>query len=114
MTAMSVDPQVRKVIDALAASNFTPVWKQTPEEARAQYERMIEARGIVPAPVGAVEHRTVAGPAAEVPVRVYRPRSPGRDARDLPAFVYFHGGGHVVGSLDTHDAVARNLCNGAG
>ena len=36
------------------------------------------------------------------------------DAQTLPALVYFHGGGHVIGNLDTHDAVARNLCNGAG
>ncbi|MCY4223095.1 MAG: alpha/beta hydrolase, partial [Thiotrichales bacterium] len=33
---------------------------------------------------------------------------------DLPSLVYFHGGGHVIGSPDTHDATARNLCNGAG
>ena len=111
MTAMPVDPQIRQVIDALAASDFAPVHLQTPEEARAQYIRMVEARGIVPAPVGAIEERTIPGPAGELPVRIYRPDP---DTGDLPALVYFHGGGHVVGNLDTHDAVARNLCNGAG
>ncbi len=111
MTAMPVDPQIRQVIDALAASDFAPVHLQTPEEARAQYVRMVEARGIVPAPVGAIEERTIPGPAGELPVRIYRPAP---DTGDLPALVYFHGGGHVVGNLDTHDAVARNLCNGAG
>ncbi len=111
MPAMPVDPQIQQVIDALAASDFKPVYEQTPAEARAQYERMVEARGVVSAPVGTVEARTVPGPAGDLPVRIYRPDL---DARALPVLVYFHGGGHVIGNLDTHDAVARNLCNGAG
>ena len=111
MTAMPVDPQIQQVIDALAASEFGPVHALTPAEARAQYERMVKARAIEPAPVGAVEDRAIPGPAGDLPVRVYRP-DPG--AGSLPALVYYHGGGHVIGNLDTHDAVARNLCNGAG
>ena len=111
MTAMPVDPQIQEVIDALAASSFRPVHEQTPAQVRTQYERMIEARGIEPAPVGAIEDRSIPGPAGDLPVRIYRPDL---DARALPGLVYLHGGGHVIGSLDTHDAVARNLCNGAG
>ena len=111
MTAMPVDPQIQQVIDALAASEFGPVHELTPQEARAQYDRMIAARGIAPAPVGAVEDWTIPGPGGDLPVRIYRP---GIRGENLPAFVYFHGGGHVIGSLDTHDATARNLCNGAG
>ena len=111
MTAMPVDSQIQQVIDALAASEFGPVHELTPQEARAQYDRMIAARGIAPAPVGAVEDRTIPGPGGDLPVRIYRP---GIRGENLPAFVYFHGGGHVIGSLDTHDATARNLCNGAG
>ena len=111
MPAMPVDPQIQQGIDALAASDFKPVYEQTPAEARAQYERMVEARGVVSAPVGTVEARTVPGPAGDLPVRISRPDL---DARALPVLVYFHGGGHVIGNLDTHDAVARNLCNGAG
>ena len=111
MTAMPVDPQIQQVIDALAASDFEPVHAQSPARARAQYIRMIEARGIAPAPVGAVEDRSIPGPAGDLPVRIYRPEL---DAPALPGLVYFHGGGHVIGNLDTHDATARNLCNGAG
>ena len=111
MTAMPVDPQIQQVIDALAASDFRPVHAQSPAAARAQYVRMIEARGIAPAPVGAAEDRSIPGPGGDLPVRIYRPDF---DAPTLPALVYFHGGGHVIGNLDTHDAVARNLCNGAG
>ena len=111
MTAMPVQPQIQQVIDALAASEFGPVHELTPTEARAQYERMVQARGIEPDPVGAIEDRAIPGPAGDLPVRIYRPDV---DAEHLPALVYYHGGGHVIGNLDTHDAVARNLCNGAG
>ena len=111
MTAMPVHPQIQQVIDALAASEFGPVHELTPAEARAQYERMVKARAIEPAPVGAVADRAIPGPAGDLPVRIYRP-DPGPGS--LPALVYFHGGGHVIGNLDTHDATARNLCNGAG
>jgi len=111
MTAIPVDPQIQQVIDALAASEFEPVHALTPHEARAQYDAMIEARGITPAPVGAVEDRALPGPGGDLPVRIYRPDLGGDD---LPALVYFHGGGHVIGSPDTHDATTRNLCNGAG
>ena len=111
MTAMPVDPQIQQVIDALAASEFGPVHELTPAQARAQYERMVKARGIEAAPVDTIEDRSIPGPAGALPVRIYRPDL---DAPSLPGLVYFHGGGHVIGSLDTHDAVARNLCNGAG
>ena len=111
MTAMPVDPQIQQVIDALAASDFEPVHAQSPAQARTQYVRMIEARGIAPAPVGTAEDRSIPGPAGDLPVRIYRPEL---DAPALPGLVYFHGGGHVIGNLDTHDATARNLCNGAG
>ncbi len=111
MTAIPVDPQIQRVIDALAASAFEPVHALTPPAARAQYDAMVEARGITPAPVGAVEDRVLPGPGGGLPVRIYRPDIGGDD---LPALVYFHGGGHVVGSPHTHDATTRNLCHGAG
>ena len=111
MTAMPVHPQIQQVIDALAASEFGPVHGLTPTQAREQYERMVQARGIAPAPVGAVVDRANEGADGDLPVRIYRPDA---DAGDLPALIYYHGGGHVIGNLDTHDAVARNLCNGAG
>ena len=110
MTAMPVHPQIQQVIDALAASDFRAIHEQTPAEVRTQYERMIEARGVVPARVGAVEDRSIPGPGGGIPVRIYRPEI---DAAVLPALVYYHGGGHVMGDIDTHDAGARNLCNGA-
>src|SRR5690606_14776539 len=60
--------------------------------------------------VARVETRDVPGPAGAVPVRLYVPEgaeTPG------PALVYLHGGGWVVGSLDTHDGLCRALANRA-
>src|SRR5262249_60580065 len=62
-----------------------------------------------PLAVKRVEERLVPGPAGDIRLRLYWPDV----AAPLPAIVYYHGGGHVIGSLDTHDLVARNLCAGA-
>ena len=67
MTAMPVHPQIQQVIDALAASEFGPIHGLTPAQAREQYERMVQARGIAPAPVGAVEDRAIPGAAGDLP-----------------------------------------------
>jgi acetyl esterase len=56
--------------------------------------------------VFAVENRAIPGPAGDIGIRIYRP-----DAEaGRPMLVYFHGGGWVVGSLESHDGVARFLC----
>jgi acetyl esterase len=60
-------------------------------------------------PVARVEENTAPGPAGDIPVRVYAPAERG----PLPALVYFHGGGFVCGSLESHDALCRALANRA-
>jgi acetyl esterase len=64
-----------------------------------------------PAPVAAVRNERIAGPAAPLPVRIYHP-SP--DPAPLPVIVYYHGGGWVLGDLDSHDNVCRALALKAG
>ena len=61
-------------------------------------------------PVAKVEDRTFAGPQTDVPVRLYWPNS----EVPPPVLVYFHGGGWVVGSPETHDGICRALANAAG
>ncbi|MDQ6650029.1 MAG: alpha/beta hydrolase [Actinomycetota bacterium] len=108
---MPVDPLVRQLLDTLAASGAPPMWAQPVDEARADYRAVVEARrgrsGPPPA-VGRVVDMEAAGPAGEVPLRVYSPT--GGPGGGRPAIVFFHGGGWVVGDLDTHDAVCRTLC----
>ncbi len=58
------------------------------------------------------EDRAIPGPNGPIRMRIYRPALPAEAApgASLPAFVFFHGGGWVIGSLDTHDGVCRALC----
>src|SRR6266436_4877446 len=102
-------PQIREVLEAMAAARLRPIEEMTPAEARAQMEATARARKAEPLAVAKVEERTIPDPAGELKLRVYRPQAEG----PRPAIVYYHGGGHVIGSLDTHDFVARNLCGGA-
>ena len=59
--------------------------------------------------LASVSDRPLPGPAGEIPARIYTPEGSG----PFPVIVYFHGGGFVVGDLDTQDMIARGLCAGA-
>jgi acetyl esterase len=107
---MEVHPQIQKALEALAKANLPPLHTLAPDAARAQMEATSRARGGEPAAIKRAEDRTIPGPAGDVPVRIYWPNASGT----LAAHIYLHGGGHVIGSLDTHDKVARNLCAYAG
>lgn len=103
---LSVD--ARAVLDAMAALGEPPLHETTPEQARAarakrRYDGEIED-------VNEITDRTVPGRDGPIPVRVYRPSAGER----LPALVYFHGGGWVLGNLDSHDHVCRMLANRSG
>jgi acetyl esterase len=78
------------------------------DEARKVPYQMIELGGPEEA-VAQVETRHLPGE-VQIPVRVYRPSA----AQDLPALVYFHGGGFVICNLDTHDRTCRMLANASG
>jgi acetyl esterase len=104
----NLHPQIQQVLEAMARLDLKPIEAMTPEEARVQMEAMAASRRAEPLPVARVENRAMPGPAGSIPLRLYWPNATGK----LPAIVYFHGGGHVIGSLDSHDLVARNLCGG--
>jgi acetyl esterase len=105
---MPLDPQVQAVLDQMAALGLPSMDTLSPEDARRQME-MTRAAAPPGEPVHDVEDRTIPGPAGEIPIRIYRPSA----EQSLPALVYFHGGGWVIGSIQTHDAVCRSLTNGA-
>lgn len=108
---MALHPQVVSLLERMAAADLKPLTSMTPLEARAQFDAMAAARDSVRTPVGVIKEIEVPGPAGDVIVRLYRPETNSRDS--LPLLVFFHGGGHVIGSLDSHDEVARSLCAGA-
>lgn len=106
---MPVHPQIKLALEALAKADLPPIHTLTVPRAREVMNAMSKARGGQPAPVEKTEDRKVPGPAGDVPVRIHWPKTKGPH----PAFVYFHGGGYVIGDLDTHDVIARNICGGA-
>ncbi|HYZ39893.1 MAG TPA: alpha/beta hydrolase [Stellaceae bacterium] len=103
-------PQIEQVLRVMAEAGLRPIEEMTPAKAREQMEATARARKADPLPVARVEERMIPGPAGEMRLRLYSPEA----ARPVPGIVYYHGGGHVIGSLDTHDFVARNLCGGTG
>jgi acetyl esterase/lipase len=105
----SLHPQIQQALKVMAEAGLRPIEAMTPAEAREQMEATARARKAEPLPVGRVEERMIPGPGGPIRLRLYWPNMAGT----LPAIVYYHGGGHVIGSLDTHDFVARNLCAGA-
>ncbi len=104
---MPVDPQVQALLDQMTASNTPDFYQQAVEENRQGLRTMFTAE--TPTPIARVENRKVPSPDGDIPVRVYTPEGSG----PFPILVYFHGGGWVIGDLDTHDELCRNLANEA-
>jgi acetyl esterase len=109
----SLHLQIVKALEAMARLDLQPIEAMTPEAARRQMEETAQSRKAEPLPVARVEDRTMPGPAGPIPLRLYWPKAPENSTAPVPAIAYYHGGGHVIGSLDTHDLIARNLCHGA-
>jgi len=105
----TLHPQILDALKRLEDANLRPIGSLTPAETRLQFEAIATSRKAIPLPVARIEERTIRGPAGDVRLRVYRPERSG----PVPAIAFFHGGGFVIGSLDTHDVTARNLCAGA-
>lgn len=107
---MPVDPQVQALLDALADAPGPALHELPPEEARAAYDALAQARGGT-GDAAATEDLRVPGPGGEIPVRVYRPADAGERP---PVCVFFHGGGWVIGNIASHDALCSALAARSG
>jgi acetyl esterase len=99
-------PQIQLFLGMLNATPRPGMHEVSLETARRQYEficKMTDGRG---PSVPRLENRTIPGPAGEIPVRIYGPVSSGAA---LPALVYYHGGGFVLGSPEVTDAFCRRV-----
>ena len=104
---MPLDAQMQKILDMLDGLNMPPNETLTPEEAR----EWRKTRPIPQGPeVGKVSDVTVESDGMGIPVRIYQPKAAGPH----PILVWFHGGGWVLGNIETADPVARNLCHASG
>ncbi|MGZ6994557.1 MAG: alpha/beta hydrolase [Acidimicrobiia bacterium] len=102
---MPLDPQAKILIDLIdGTGDFTLSPDSDPQQLRDLYAGMSVP---VTTAVAHVEDRTIPGPDGAIPVRIYRP---GGD-EPKPTIVYYHGGGWVIGGLDTHDGTCRAFAN---
>ena len=101
---MPLDPQVKVVLEENDALGLTPYPELTPAEARKQ---MLDLSPPVDPSLMAVnvEDHRIPGPENDIPVRLYYPEGD----PPFPTVVYFHGGGWVIGSLDTHNAICHAI-----
>ena len=103
---MPVHPQAQAFLDQAAmgpALNELPV-----PDARAMFDAMA-ALGGPPEPVASVLDLEIPGPGGPLPLRIYRPS----DDVDLPVTIWYHAGGFVIGSLESHDPLCRSIANAA-
>ena len=108
---MPLHPQAQALIASVAGG--TPVEQMSVQQGRDALEQRVRLTGGLPEPVGQVVSSEVPGPAGAIAVRIYVPAvSPAE--RTLPGLVFFHGGGWVRGSLNSHDILCRSLANGGG
>jgi acetyl esterase len=121
---MPVDSKVQAILDAAKARGGKPMELKTPEELRAERAEMMARFVPMPEYAGVqVEQRAIvvddrAG-GREMAMRVYRPGEGLAEGLSeaqgtLPVVVYFHGGGFVMGTLETHDPYCRGLTTEAG
>ncbi|PLR98471.1 alpha/beta hydrolase [Bacillus sp. T33-2] len=103
----NLDPQVKFLLEQMEAAGAPAFETLTPEEAR----QVADFRALAgePAEVGKIENRMVPGPGGDIPVRIYTPVGEG----PFPALVYYHGGGWVIGDLDTVEVICTLLANRA-
>ncbi|MWG33619.1 alpha/beta hydrolase [Halomarina oriensis] len=105
-----LDPEVRAVIDDIERQGV-PEWHAMGVESARRVEDEVFGGGGGPE-MALVRNLTFDGPACEVPVRVYRPET--TDDDPLPVLVYYHGGGWVLGTLDSIDGACRELAERVG
>jgi len=105
---MTLHPQAAMLIQAAIELGLPPLPTIDPVTARELYDTRTAV--VEPPPIHETHDLVIPGPGGGLPVRIYTPRP----ASDAPAIMFFHGGGWVFGTIDTHDAACRQLANDAG
>ena len=105
-------PDARALLDLMEQRGIPPVHTLSPSAARALYRERRQLTQPAPPEVSQVSDVSVDGPHGPIALRLYRPFGAATDAV-LPVLVYYHGGGFVIGDLETHDTLCRMLANRA-
>lgn len=111
---MTLDPQSAWVLELVEKAGNPSLETLSVEAARALFEETAWRLDFEPAAMARVDELEVPVAGGSIAARAYTPKGvAARDQNSAPALVYFHGGGWVVGSLETHDRLCRVLARRA-
>jgi acetyl esterase len=104
-----VEQNTRAFLESLQQNPGPPLYKLSPKQARDVLSGL-QAGPVKKLPAD-IDNRTIpGGPTGEISIQIVRP--PGSSNETLPVVMHFHGGGWVLGGIDTHDRLVRELTNG--
>jgi len=107
-----LDPKLKRMLRAIETSGKPPMWVLTPQRARPAIKEALRVMENTPVEVYRVEDRSISSANGSLGVRIYYPR-PAAEGELFPVLLFFHGGGWVLGDLDTHDGICRFLAKHA-
>lgn len=108
-TINSLEPATRAFVENVNKQGGTPIYELAPKDARKVLSDL-QAAEVTKLPADIEDLNIPAGPGGQVSIRIIRPKG---SKENLPAVMYFHGGGWVLGDKDTHDRLVREISNGA-
>ena len=105
LSGTRLTPKMASVVERMARAGHPPLDRQTPEEAKASYEKGADVLEVPKPELARIEDFIIAARDGHaIPARLYAPSS-----AVLPVLIYFHGGGFTVGNIRTHDTLCRVL-----
>jgi acetyl esterase len=104
---MPLDPQADFILGLVKTSGLPELWQLTPDQAREQFKLRV-AKLAQKESIYRSYDRRIPGPGSDLTVRIYEPRE-AKGGERFPVLAWFHGGGFVIGDLDTHDSACRAL-----
>jgi acetyl esterase len=101
-----LDPEIAQMLQAMQDNGEPPLFKDTTAVGARERGVQIRARYYPPVlpPVARIDELSIPGPAGDIEIRLYWPENP-----TGATVVFFHGGGWIIGDLDSHDGHARRL-----
>jgi acetyl esterase len=111
MTTPYVRPDVQMMLSLMASQPAPPISELDPPAAREVFRAMAGMADPPRGDLAEVKDLGIPGPAGPIPARLYRPSASSAPA---PVVLFFHGGGWVIGDLETHDSVCAEIARGLG
>lgn len=103
-----LEPEAKAFLDKINLAQGPPIYKMSPADARAALTKVQHASKVAVQPADVEDLNILGGPTGQVSLRIVRPEG---SKESLPAILYFHGGGWVLGDAHTHDRLVRELAN---